>query len=122
MIPFDYDRAVDARSAVETVASRPGAALLSGGTNLVDHMKLGLATPDLLVDVSRLPLDTVEITQDGRVRIGATVRNSDAAAHPLIRERYPALSSALRTARCATAPPTHSRWSPWPPRSPSRMG
>jgi len=95
LIPFHYTRAVDARSAVETVAGRPGAAFLSGGTNLVDHMKLGLATPDLLVDVSRLPLDTVEIAEDGRVHIGATVRNSDAAAHPLIRERYPALSSAL---------------------------
>ena len=95
MITFDYTRAADARSAVETVAARPGAAFLSGGTNLVDHMKLGLATPDLLVDVSRLPLDTVELAENGRVRIGATVRNSAAAAHPLIRERYPALSSAL---------------------------
>jgi len=95
VIPFEYNRAVDARSAVETVAARPGAAFLSGGTNLVDHMKLGLATPNLVVDVSRLPLDTVDLAQDGRVRIGATVRNSDAAAHPLIRERYPALSSAL---------------------------
>jgi len=95
VIPFDYHRALDTRSAVETVAAHPHATFLAGGTNLVDHMKLGLASPDLLVDVSRLPLDRVEILQDGRVRIGATMRNSDAAAHPLIRARYPALSCAL---------------------------
>jgi xanthine dehydrogenase YagS FAD-binding subunit len=77
------------------LAARPGATFLAGGTNLVDHMKLGIAEPDLLVDVSKLPLDTVEATADSRVRIGTNVRNSDLAAHPLIRERYPVLAQAL---------------------------
>ncbi|MEK8169916.1 hypothetical protein NKH77_09230 [Streptomyces sp. M19] len=45
-------------------------------------MKLGIATPDLLVDVSALPFDEVEALPDGGVRIGASVRNSDLAAHP----------------------------------------
>jgi xanthine dehydrogenase YagS FAD-binding subunit len=42
VIPFDYERADDARSAVATVAGRPGAVFLGAGTNLVDHMKLGV--------------------------------------------------------------------------------
>ncbi|NMI01565.1 FAD binding domain-containing protein [Pseudonocardia acidicola] len=95
MIPFDYQRADDARSAITTVAARPGAAFLGAGTNLVDHMKLGVAAPDLLVDVSRLPFDAVEPLDGGGVRIGATVRNSDLAAEPVIRQRYPVLAAAV---------------------------
>ncbi len=95
MIPFDYQRADDTATAVATVTGRPEAAFLAGGTNLVDHMKLGVAGPELLVDVSRLPLDEVTELPDGGLRIGATVRNSDLAAHPVIRARYPVLSQAL---------------------------
>ena len=80
MRPFEYERASDAAGAVASVASRPGAAFLGGGTNLVDHMKLGVATPDLLVDVTRLPFDTVQSLPGGGVRIGAAVRNSAAGA------------------------------------------
>ncbi|HEY9472459.1 MAG TPA: xanthine dehydrogenase family protein subunit M, partial [Mycobacteriales bacterium] len=87
--------ATDASSAVATVADTPGAVFLGGGTNLVDHMKLGLRSPDLVVDVTGLPLDRVETLPDGGVRIGAAVRNSDLAADPMIRARYPMLSQAL---------------------------
>jgi xanthine dehydrogenase YagS FAD-binding subunit len=95
MIPFDYQRATDAAGAVATVSRHRGAVFLAGGTNLVDHMKLGIARPDVLVDVSRLPLDRVEPLPDGGLRIGAGVRNSDLAADPVVRERYPVLSRAL---------------------------
>jgi xanthine dehydrogenase YagS FAD-binding subunit len=95
MREFAYERADDVAGAVAAVAPRPGAAFLGGGTNLVDHMKLGVARPERLVDVSRLPLDRVEPLEDGRVRIGAAVRNSDLAADPVIRRRYPVLSRAL---------------------------
>ncbi|WP_020579587.1 FAD binding domain-containing protein [Actinopolymorpha alba] len=95
MIPFEYLRAEDAASAVAAVASRPTAAFLGAGTNLVDHMKLGVASPELLVDVSRLPFDEVEPLPGGGVRIGAAVRNSDLAADPILRSRYPAVSRAL---------------------------
>lgn len=64
-------------------------------TNLVDHLKLGIAAPQLVVDISRIPLDSVEPTDDGGLRIGTNVRNSDLAAHHVVRERYPALSRAL---------------------------
>ena len=95
MIPFEYQRATDADAAVATVAARPGAVFLGGGTNLVDHLKLGLLRPELLVDVSRLPFDTIDALPGGGVRIGAMVRNSDLAAHDLIRRRYPVLAQAV---------------------------
>ncbi len=90
-----YERATDAAAAVERVAASPDAVFLAGGSNLVDHLKLGIARPDLLVDVSRLPLDEVAVTDDGGLRIGATARNSDLCAHPVVRERYPVLARAL---------------------------
>jgi xanthine dehydrogenase YagS FAD-binding subunit len=95
MREFAYERAGDVAGAVAAVISHPDAAFLGGGTNLVDHMKLGIATPDLLVDVSGLPLGGVEEQPDGRVRIGGGVRNSELAGDRLIRERYPVLSRAL---------------------------
>lgn len=95
MTPFAYERAGDAGAAVARVAANPHAAFLGGGTNLVDHMRLGVARPELLVDVSRLPLSQIETLPDGGVRIGAAVRNSDLAAHRAIREQYPVLSQAL---------------------------
>jgi xanthine dehydrogenase YagS FAD-binding subunit len=95
MREFAYERAQDVESAVTAVMERPDAAFLGGGTNLVDHMKLGVSGPGLLVDVSRLPLGGVEEQSDGRVRIGAAVRNSELAGDPLIRARYPMLARAL---------------------------
>lgn len=98
MIPFEYHRATSVGDAVATLARRPGAMFLAGGTNLVDHLKLGLVAPTLLVDVGHLPLTDVDELPDGTLRIGAEVRNSDLAAHPVVRTRYPVLSRALLSA------------------------
>ncbi|WP_238422980.1 xanthine dehydrogenase family protein subunit M [Gordonia sp. 'Campus'] len=95
MIPFTYERARDVTGAVDFLRDNPGAKLLAGGTNLVDHMKLGVADPPVLVDISRLPLDEIGENPDGSLRLGATARNADTAAHPLVRRRYPVLSRAL---------------------------
>jgi len=95
MNPFRYERASDAASAVALLAGNPNAAFLGGGTNLVDHMKLGVAQPELLVDVAHLPYDRIELLPDGGIRIGAMVRNSDLAADRTIRQRYPVLAQAL---------------------------
>ena len=89
-----YLRAETPAEAVHAVAANPRARFLAGGTNMVDHLKLGIASPELVVDVSRLPLDQVE-TVDGGLRIGTNVRNSDLAAHPLVRAQYPVLARAL---------------------------
>src|SRR5213596_2707217 len=95
MNPFRYERASDASTAVAMLAQASGGAFLGGGTNLVDLMKLGVAQPETLIDVSHLPYDRVELLPDGSVRIGAAVRNSDLAADRTIRSRYPVLSQAL---------------------------
>ena len=95
MNPLTYERASDPAAAVALVAGNPRAAYLAGGTNLVDHLKLGIATPGVLVDVSRLPLDEVEVLEDGGLRVGAAVRNSDLAAHTAVRRSYPVLAQAL---------------------------
>ena len=94
MRPFAYERVTDVDSALAAVAA-PDAKFLGGGTNLVDLMRLGVETPAVLVDVTRLPLAAITETADGGLRIGATVRNSDLAADPRVRERYPALAEAL---------------------------
>src|SRR3989442_4149108 len=95
MNPFRYERASDASTAIAMLAQVPMGAFLGGGTNLVDHMKLGVAQPDLLVDVTRLPYDRIELLPDGGVRTGAAVRNSELAADRTIRARYPMLAQAL---------------------------
>jgi xanthine dehydrogenase YagS FAD-binding subunit len=93
--PFRYERAEDVPGAVALLAEAPEGAFLAGGTNLVDLMKLGVATPDVLVDVRRLTSDRIEELPDGSLRIGAAVPNSELAAHPMVRRRYPALAQAL---------------------------
>ncbi|MFI6044164.1 FAD binding domain-containing protein [Nocardia sp. NPDC051321] len=95
MIPFEYRRAGTIEDAVAAVSDRPEAAYLAGGTNLVDHMKLGVAGPTLLVDIGHLPLTEITELPDGGLRIGAGVSNTDVAAHPSIRTQYPALARAL---------------------------
>jgi xanthine dehydrogenase YagS FAD-binding subunit len=92
---FAYERATDVRDAVDRAAAHPGAVFLAGGTNLVDHLKLGVRSPERLIDVRRVPFGGVEQPPGGGVRIGAGVTNAELAADPLIRERYPALSRAL---------------------------
>lgn len=95
MKPFAYLRPGSVDEAVRAGASDPTARYLGGGTNLVDLMKLGVESPGLLIDVSRLPLDQVSRTEAGGLRIGAAVRNSDLAAHPDVRGGYPVLTQAL---------------------------
>jgi xanthine dehydrogenase YagS FAD-binding subunit len=95
MINFQYSRASDVADAVRMIAADPAAKFIAGGTNLVDLMKEDVERPSRLIDISRLPLKTVEQTADGGLRIGALVPNSDLAYHPLIEQRYPLLSSAI---------------------------
>ncbi|MHA5048257.1 FAD binding domain-containing protein [Streptomyces sp. SD15] len=95
MREFGYERAFDVSGAVALLGADPDARCLGGGTNLVDLMKSGVERPALLVDVRELPLDRVESVKGGGLRIGATVTNSDLAAHPEVRRHYPALTQAV---------------------------
>jgi xanthine dehydrogenase YagS FAD-binding subunit len=75
--------------------SKAGAKFISGGTNLLDLMKLEIERPTHLVDISRLPLKDFEELPDGGLRIGAQAANSDVAADARVRTHYPVLSQAL---------------------------
>ncbi|CAM5568149.1 MULTISPECIES: FAD binding domain-containing protein [Streptomyces] len=95
MREFDYQRAHDVAGAVALLGADPDTRYLGGGTNLVDLMKTGVERPARLVDIRELPLDEIETTPEGGLRIGATVTNGDLAAHPEVRRRYPALAQAV---------------------------
>ncbi|HEX9297956.1 MAG TPA: xanthine dehydrogenase family protein subunit M [Polyangiaceae bacterium] len=91
--PFRYLRAADEKAALGGLASQDSA-LLAGGTNLVDMMRLGVMRPAVVIDVSRLPLSRIDVTPEG-LSLGAMARNSDVAHHPLVREHFPVLAEAL---------------------------
>lgn len=95
MRPFTYERALTPADAAGAAAANPGARFIAGGTNLLDLMKLQIETPSHLIDVNGLGLDRIEATDDGGLRIGALVRNTDLAADARVRRDYPVLSRAL---------------------------
>ncbi|MBY0581788.1 MAG: xanthine dehydrogenase family protein subunit M [Sphingomonas sp.] len=93
MKTFDYVKAQSPEAAV--AATGPEAQFIAGGTNLLDLMKLQIATPAKLIDISRLPLADVAQTAGGGLLIGALVTNSDLAANAQVRAAYPLLARAL---------------------------
>lgn len=93
MNPFSFTRAASPAEAM-TLAALEGHRLLGGGTNLVDLMRKGVEHPTTLVDVTALSTEITE-TAEGGLLIGAAVRNTALAAHPLVRMRYPVLSRAI---------------------------
>ncbi|HXJ75581.1 MAG TPA: FAD binding domain-containing protein, partial [Candidatus Dormibacteraeota bacterium] len=101
MRTFEFTRPADAGAAIATAAhagtAQQGAAVrfIAGGTTLVDLMKLSVETPARVLDLNRLPLDKIEATPDGGLKIGATARNSDLANHPAVRRDYAVLSQAI---------------------------
>src|ERR1700716_70100 len=94
MKAFSYQRA-DSAAHAAAAAMKPGAKIIAGGTNLLDLMKLQIESPTQLVDINRLPLDKIDDTPEGGLRIGAMVRNSELAADRRVRQHYGVLSRAL---------------------------
>ena len=94
MKTFDYARADSPEDAV-AAAGDEDTRFIAGGTNLLDLMKLQVETPAKLVDISKLDLNCIEDTDEGGLRIGALVANSDLAADHRVRDRYEVLSRAL---------------------------
>ena len=95
MKPFSYTRADSSGAAVAAVNGDRHAKFIGGGTNLLDLMKLDVEQPEQLIDINPIPFADIEELPDGGVRIGAMARNTYAANHPLIRQRYPLLSQAF---------------------------
>ena len=89
---FDFATASTVDDAVDRATG--GAALLAGGTTLVDLMKLDVLTPRQVVDINALPLRGIAAGRDG-LRIGALERMSDVAAHPDVASGYPVIARAL---------------------------
>lgn len=95
MRDFDFIRPATVSDAI-AAAAEPGSAYLAGGTNLLDLMKGGIASPERIVDITRLPeLNRIEMLDDGGLRIGALVRNADLAHDPAFAKAYPAVAEAL---------------------------
>src|SRR5262245_6179532 len=92
---FSYTRAGDVATAVSEIAGDSAAKFIAGGTNLIDLMKENVARPSRLIDITRLPLDRIEETEDGGLRIGALVTNTDVAYDEQVEKRYPLLSKAI---------------------------
>ena len=96
MNPFAYARATDVDGAIAAVRGKSAhARFLAGGTNLIDLMKEGVATPTTLVDIGRLPLKDITRAPDGGLLLGALASNARTADHPLVREHAPLLRSAI---------------------------
>jgi xanthine dehydrogenase YagS FAD-binding subunit len=93
--PKDNPQAIAAAGKSKTAQQGADIRFIAGGTTLIDLMKLNVEQPQSLVDVNRLPLDKIEATSDGGLTIGATVRNSELAWHPLVRKNYAVLSEAI---------------------------
>ncbi|MGC1507036.1 FAD binding domain-containing protein [Ketobacter sp.] len=95
MRPFTFERANSTQEALRAITKTPHTKFIAGSTNLLDLMKLQIERPDHLVDISHLPLDTIEKTADGGLRIGALVSNTDLSADQRVRQDYGLLSRAL---------------------------
>lgn len=95
MKPFTFIQASNSDNAIAEIGNNKTAKFIGGGTNLVDLMREKIEQPDVVIDVTHLPLSDVEELPDGSVNIGAMVRNSHLAANPIIRQRYPVLSQAI---------------------------
>lgn len=92
---FSYARAGTAQEALTLIATLPNAKFLGGGTNLVDLMRENIEQPDALIDVTRLPSAGITESVHGGISIGAEVKNTAVANHPLVRQRFPVLSQAI---------------------------
>lgn len=93
MNPFTFVAPSDVAGALQLAGE--GTRFIAGGTNLIDLMKVRVMLPTRLVDINRLGLDAIERTADGGLRLGALARNSATAWHPLVREHYPLLATAI---------------------------
>jgi|SRR6188508_380793 len=94
MINFDYVRPSTSKAAIDALNKDATAQFIAGGTNLVDLMKRGVTAPQKLIDISRLPLKSIQHLGNV-IRIGALALNSEVAEHELIVNKLPLLSQAL---------------------------
>ncbi|MEU1198093.1 xanthine dehydrogenase family protein subunit M [Streptomyces sp. NPDC005813] len=95
MRPITYARATDTAAAIAAVSADPTSDFLAGGTTEIDLLRQNVLHPRRLVDINSLPLNRIETTPEGGLRIGSLARMSEVAAAPVVRERFPMLSQSL---------------------------
>jgi xanthine dehydrogenase YagS FAD-binding subunit len=95
MNSFSFAVATNVEGAITEIGASADAKFIAGGTNLLDMMKENVARPSHLVDITRLPIDKIEDTSEGGLRLGALVTNAETAYHPQVESRYPLLSKAI---------------------------
>jgi len=93
MYSFDYQRASDAQAAVAALGAAPDAKYLGGGQSLLPTMRLRLAQPSALVDVTRIPALGEIAVEAKTVKLGAAVCHADVASNAEIRRVLPALAT-----------------------------
>lgn len=103
MRDFAYAVAADVTEAVEALAD-PDVAVIAGGTELLNWMRLGIATPARLLDIGSLP-DLRVIAVDGdptaagaTLQIGALATLGDVARDPLVDRHAASVAQAARAA------------------------
>jgi xanthine dehydrogenase YagS FAD-binding subunit len=94
MRPFSYARPASSQDAISNLKDAPDACFIAGGTTLIDLMKLGVESPNHLIDVNRLEMSRVE-DNDKSVVIGSLISNQALAEHEVIEKEFPVLSQAL---------------------------
>ena len=95
MRPFELVKPGTLGQAIAYLQAHPSAKLIAGGTNLIDLMKEDVEQPTMLIDVTQLPIADIAVTQDGGLRIGALVKNTDLAYNPDVMARWPLISAAV---------------------------
>lgn len=92
--PFEYERVEFVDHAIQLLSDDPEAKLLAGGHSLLPLMRLRLARPSKLVDISRIP-DLAYVREDGdRIAIGALSRHHDVATSGLLQAECPIVAYA----------------------------
>ena len=94
MIPaeFDYEVASSAADAMRLLGQSEDAKLLAGGHSLIPLMKLRLARPTLLVDISRIEALRGVRDAGDHLEIGALTRHADIETSDLVKQHCPILA------------------------------
>jgi xanthine dehydrogenase YagS FAD-binding subunit len=92
MRPFEYSSVTDLDTATRAAAT---GTLIAGGTTLVDLMKLNVMTPNQVIDITRLPLRGIRLTDAGGLTIGALETMADVSANSDVQARFPVIAQAL---------------------------
>ena len=97
MYPFSFTKVVSESDAL--TAGAKGGRYIAGGTTLVDLMRETVERPQSVIDINSLPYRGIEFGRN--LVVGALVRMTELAEHPLVGARIPAIKQALELSASA---------------------